>query len=464
MPRRVLIVDDDPGIVRVLGDRLRHLGYETQVTSDGTKAVNKVNTFGPDVVLLDLQLPSLDGMEVLKQLRAQGLDTAIIVITAFGTIRRAVEAIKSGAYDFLTKPLDFELVELTIQRALERGELSARLAHWQEEEAKRFPGVIGSSPVMQKVLDVARRVAATDTTVLLQGETGAGKEILARAIHNWSPRAARPFLAVNCTALPEPLLESELFGHEKGAFTGADRLRRGRFEWAAGGTLFFDEVGEIPMPLQAKLLRVLEGHGFERVGGEVTLQNEARIIAANNRDLKEAVQQGRFREDLYHRLNVVAIAVPPLRQRPEDVPELVEFFVTRYCALTKQSRKRVAADALRLLTRYPWPGNVRELENAIERAVVLTAETEIHPEDLPEQVLEAAIASESGAADEEPGYHATVTACRRRVIRDALKWANGNQTAAAKRLGLQRSYLARLIRSLGIQDDAAGGGRSLTDR
>jgi transcriptional regulator with GAF, ATPase, and Fis domain len=301
-------------------------------------------------------------------------------------------------------------------------------------------------------LDVARRVAATDTTVLLQGETGTGKEILARAIHNWSRRAARPFVAVNCTALPEPLLESELFGHEKGAFTGADRLRRGRFEWAAGGTLFFDEVGEIPMPLQAKLLRVLEGHGFERVGGEATLQNEARIIAANNRDLKEAVQQGRFREDLYHRLNVVAIGVPPLRQRPEDIPELVEFFIARYCALTKQGQKRVAADALRLLTHYPWPGNVRELENAVERAVVLTAETEVHAEDLPEQVLEVAIASDSDARGEEQGYHAAVTACRRRVIREALKWANGNQTAAAKRLGLRRSYLARLIRNLGMQD------------
>ena len=452
MPRRVLIVDDDPGIVRVLGDRLRHLGYETQVASDGTKVISKINAFGPDVVLLDLQLPGMDGMEVLKQLRAQGLSATVIVITAFGTIRRAVEAMKAGAYDFLTKPLDFELVELSIQRALERDELSARVAHWQEEEEARFPGVIGSSPAMQQVLEVARRVAAQDTTVLVLGETGTGKEILARAIHNWSLRASRPFVAVNCTALPEPLLESELLGHEKGAFTGADRLRRGRFELAAGGTLFFDEVGEIPKPLQAKLLRVLEGHGFERVGGEVTLHNEARIIAANNRDLKEEVQQGRFREDLFHRLNVVAIQVPPLRQRPEDINELVDFFIARYCTLTKQSKKRIAPDALGMLKHYPWPGNVRELENAIERAVVLTAETEIQQEDLPEQVLEVAIANGGSSADEERGYHAAMATYRRRVIRDALKRANGNQTAAAKLLGLRRTYLARLIRNLNLQD------------
>ena len=228
--------------------------------------------------------------------------------------------------------------------------------------------------------------------------------------------------------------------------------------------MFFDEVGEIPLPLQAKLLRVLEGHRFERVGGEVALQNEARIIVANNRDLKEAVQQGRFREDLFHRLNVVAIQVPPLRQRPEDIAELVEFFIARYCTLTKQSQKRIAPDALRALQQYPWPGNVRELENAIERAVVLTAETEIHEEDLPESVLEAAIMNGGASVDEEHGYHAAVAACRRRVICEALKRANGNQTAAAKLLGLRRTYLARLIRNLDIQEEAASRRRGLTDR
>jgi DNA-binding NtrC family response regulator len=450
MAQRILIVDDDPGIVKVLSDRLRHRGFDVRTAPDGAQAVALVDTFHPDLMLLDLQLPVLDGMEVLKEIRGQAPDIVVIVITAFGTVARAVEAMKAGAYDFLVKPLDFNLVELTIRRALEHVGLTRQLGQLQEERATQFPGVIGTSPIIQKVLELARRVAASDATVLLQGETGTGKEVLARAIHNWSSRAKRAFVAVNCTALPESLLESELFGHEKGAFTGAHKLRRGRFEIAAGGTLFLDEIGEMPLPLQARLLRVLEGHGFERVGGDITIPNETRIMAANNQRLADAVQQGRFREDLYHRLNVVMIEVPPLRERQEDIRQLADFFIRKYCAATKQPLKTITAEALEVLGRYPWPGNVRELENALERAVVLTTEPEIRLEDLPEQVIDTALSKADACTTLPHSYHAAVTEFRRHLIQEALDKAGGNQAAAARSLGLQRTYLARLIRNLDI--------------
>jgi len=448
--QRILIVDDDPGILKVLGDRLKHRGYDVRTAADGAQAVALADRLHPDLMLLDLQLPMLEGMEVLKQVRARDPDLAVVIVTAFGTIPRAVDAIRAGAYDFLLKPLEFSLVELTIQRALEHVGVRQRLGELQEQAAGEFPGVIGSSRAIKKALELARRVAGSDATVLLLGETGTGKEVLARAIHHWSPRAKQAFVAVNCTALPESLLESELFGHEKGAFTGAHKLRRGRFEMAAGGTLFLDEVGEMPLPLEAKVLRVLEGHGFERVGGDMTIPNETRLIAANNRPLVDLVQQGKFREDLFHRLNVVTIEVPPLRERREDIQPLAECFIRKYCSITKQPLKTLASEALEILTLYPWPGNVRELENALERAVVLTTEAEIRLDDLPEEMIDAAIAKRDSAANSTSGYHAAVVAFRRELIREALYKARGNQAAAARALGLQRTYLARLIRNLGV--------------
>jgi DNA-binding NtrC family response regulator len=443
-------VDDDPGILKVLGDRLKHCGFEVKTASDGVKGLAEINAARPDVVLLDLQMPVMDGMQVLQRLGEEGSDVTVIVITAFGTIRAAVDAMKAGAYDFLTKPLDFDLVELTIDRALERDGLRAHLGHLREQSDAQFPGVIGSSPAVQKVLDIARRVAASNTTLLLLGETGTGKEVLARAVHNWSHRAKGPFVAVNCAALPDQLLESELFGHEKGAFTGAHKLRRGRFELASEGTLFLDEIAELNLPLQAKLLRVLEGGGFERVGGNIKLQSEARIIAATNRNLAEAVDKKQFREDLYHRLNVVTVEVPPLRHRHEDIGNLVDFFIKKHCTSTKQSEKKVSPDALEALKHYFWPGNVRELENAIERAVVLTTESIIHLEDLPEQISASATVRGISCDEEKHGYHAAVAEYRRKLIEDALRRTNGNQTKAAELLGLQRTYLARLIRNLDV--------------
>jgi DNA-binding NtrC family response regulator len=450
--RRILIIDDDPGIRKVLSDRLKKYGFDVATASDGAEGLAEIRAVRPDVVLLDLQMPVMDGMGVLRQLQEEESNITVIVATAHGTIQSAVEAVKVGAYDFLTKPLEFDVVEVTIERALERDALITKLGHLREEAADQFPGVIGSSPAMQKVLDTARRVAESATTVLLLGETGTGKEVLARAIHNWSPRADGTFVAVNCAALADQLLESELFGHEKGAFTGAHKLRRGRFEFASGGTLFLDEVGEMKLPLQAKLLRVLEGGGFERVGGNVTLHSDARIIAATNKDLAAAARDSRFREDLYYRLNVVAIEVPPLRERKEDIKELAIFFARRHCASTKQAEKELASDTLEALRDYPWPGNVRELDNAIERAVVLTTESTITPDDLPEHIVELATARDASRGDGQPGYHAAVAEYRRELIEDALRRTNGNQTKAAELLGLQRTYLARLIRNLKVPE------------
>jgi DNA-binding NtrC family response regulator len=450
MARRILVVDDDPGIAKILSDRLKHKGFEVKTALDGAKGLAQIKDTCPDVVLLDLQMPGVDGMHVLRKLKEQHHDGPVIVVTAFGTIRRAVEAIKAGAYDFLTKPLELDLVELTIKRALEHNTLRSRLQHLQEQADRDVPKIITLNPAMRELLSTAQRVASRNTTLLLLGETGTGKEVLARAVHKWSPRCEGPFVAVNCAAIPEQLLESELFGYEKGAFTGADKLKRGRFELASEGTLFLDEIGEMHPALQAKLLRVLEGHGFQRVGGNVTLHSYARIIAASNQKLSDAVNQGRFREDLYHRLNVVAIEIPPLRQRREDIADLVHSFVAKYCTSTKQPQKKISLDALEVLRRYPWPGNVRELENAIERAVVLTSESEIHIEDLPEHIIESVAMVAECNSKEPHGYHAAVSAYKRRLIRDALRQVDGNQTEAARLLGLQRTYLARLIRNLNV--------------
>jgi DNA-binding NtrC family response regulator len=445
---RILVVDDDPDIRTILADRLTARGHDLLEATDGIKALELCARELPDLMLLDLDLPGADGLTVLDRLRHESLGPTVVVITAFATIENAVEAMRRGAFDFLAKPFQPGLVELTVQKALERSELR------EENRALRaaMPGgraLIGESGAMRELVEQAQKVADSKSTVLLLGESGTGKEVLARSIHAWSPRAARPFIPVNCVALSEELLESELFGHEKGAFTGAHQQKPGKFQLANNGTIFLDEVGDIREALQTKLLRVLQEHEFERVGGTKTIRVEIRVIAATNRNLEDAVKAGRFREDLYYRLNVVGLRLPPLRERIEDVPGLAEHFLRKYAAETGKGMSGISAEAMALLRRHRWPGNVRELENAIERAVVLGKGPEIVPGDLG---LKTGDETASSAAAAIGAFHASVDAYKKDLIRRALDQANGNQTRAAELLGLQRTYLARLIKIFALRD------------
>jgi DNA-binding NtrC family response regulator len=452
---RVLIVDDDPDLCEALSDRLATLGHQVVVAGTGADALRLVREESPAVVLLDLVLPGMDGMAVLETLRREEPDTVVVVITAYGTIARAVEAMKKGAYDFVTKPFDPRHLEIVIGKALERQALKDANALLSSEVGDRYAAIVGESPAMQGVLDVARRAAPSGATVLLLGESGTGKEVLARAIHRWSARASRPFVVVNCVALSEELLESELFGHEKGAFTGAHQQKRGKLEVAQGGTVFLDEIGDVRPALQAKLLRVLQDQTFERVGGTRPIQADVRFIAATNRDLGQAVRQGQFRLDLFYRLHVVTMTLPPLRERASDVPALARHFLERSRREVKREVAAFTPEALACLRRHTWPGNVRELENAIERAVVLADGPDIAIRDLPAEIRDGAAAA-ALVRERARSFHASVEEYKRGLIASVLRRTGGNRTQAARILGLQRTYLARLIRDLGLAG-ASGG-------
>jgi DNA-binding NtrC family response regulator len=446
---RVLVVDDDPDLAESLRDRLGALGFQVTVADRGSEALRLVREETPAIVLLDLVLPGMDGMAVLEAVRREDPEIQIIVITAHGTIPRAVAAMKKGAYDFVTKPFDPKHLEIVMGKALERQSLRDANALLSSEIGDRYAAIVGESPGMEAVLDVARRAAPSAATVLLLGESGTGKEVLARAIHRWSLRALRPFVVVNCVALSEELLESELFGHEKGAFTGAHQQKRGKLEVAQGGTVFLDEIGDIRPALQAKLLRVLQDQTFERVGGTRPIHADVRFIAATNRDLARAVRQGQFRLDLFYRLHVVTVTLPPLRERPGDVPPLARHFLDRYRREVKRDLVGFDPAALASLCRYAWPGNVRELENAVERAVVLAEGLEIGVRDLPIEVRDAGLAG-GPAHDGGRSFQASLEDYKRGLIASALRRTSGNRTQAARMLGLQRTYLSRLIRDLGL--------------
>jgi len=447
MPDRILIVDDEAFNLDLLEQELTDRGYAVERARDGAEAVRKVESARPDLMLLDYMMPGMNGLDVLEAIRDAESDVPVVMMTAHGSIEVAVQAMKLGAYDFILKPFEPDHVALAIQKALEHRRLLRGAALVAEERDERYRLIAGKSPLMNQAIEVARKAAASRSTVLLLGESGAGKEIFARAIHGWSDRRQEPFIAINCVGLSRELLESELFGHEKGAFTGAHRLKKGKMELGHRGTVLLDEVGDISHDLQAELLRFLQERDFERVGGTKPISVDVRIVAATNRDLDAAIKEGKFREDLYHRLNVIPITVPPLRERREDIPDLARHFVDRFSRETKKRAPEIAADAMDRLVAYAWPGNVRELANVIERALVLGQGAAITHRDLPPRVA----APTADPAGEGGAYQASVNAYRRELIMTALARTGGNRAAAAAALGLHRTHLMRLLKALAIE-------------
>jgi DNA-binding NtrC family response regulator len=462
---RVLVVDDEPNARSALAELLRDEGYVTQVAQDGQDALGRLADFDPDVVLTDLKMPVLDGLGLVTRGKPLVPHASFVIMTAFGSIDTAVTAIKAGAENYLTKPLDLDAVAALVWRAAEKARLSREAIELRQRLDERFSvgSILGNHPSMQQLIKSVGQVAASKATVLIHGESGTGKELIAQAIHQGSPRRDRPFVRLNCAALAESLLESELFGHERGSFTGAAGRREGRFKQADGGTLFLDEVSEIPLPLQVKLLRFLQEKQFERVGGNETLTVDVRIVAATNRDLKERVKAGAFREDLYYRLNVVQLDVPPLRVRRSDIPLLAHHFLRRYAAENQRAIEGFTDAALHALLAYPWPGNVRELENAIERAVVMCREPRIGPEHLPgaasESVQEPAVLI--------PGV--TLAELERMAILQTLESVGGSTARAAEVLGVSRRKIQYRLKEWGLTgafasegevDDLAGSERT----
>ena len=463
MKKKILIVDDQPDIVLMLTDRLEALGYETVAASNGKKALEKIDQDFPHLMLLDLEMPEMTGMEVLQalgQLNAkkneesdpQGfgggeiLPLPVVVMTAHGTISKAVEAMKAGAYDFLTKPIELDHLSLVLKKVLAREALGRQVASLRTEVENRYSQIVGESPQVSSIVQMAKRAAEADATVLLLGESGTGKELFARSIHRWSDRREMPFSIINCVALTETLLENELFGHEKGAFTGADTLQKGKIEAADGGTVFLDEIGDMPLGLQAKLLRVLQDHEFPRVGGTRLIRVNIRFIAATNKDLKQGVKAGTFREDLYFRLNVVNLTLPPLRDRPEDIIPLSEYFLERHVREMKKRKQKFSKAAVEAMRCYSWPGNIREIDNAIARAVVLGVDEEISTE----------LLGLGGGKDElevldNLSYHDAIERFSTHVLEKAMRRSNWNQSKAAELLSLQRTYLSRLLKQKHIQ-------------
>lgn len=435
---RILVVDDEANAREALAELLREEGYEVETASDGRKALMLLERFDADVVLTDLKMPEIDGLELINRAREIHPNLTFVVMTAFGSIDTAVEAIKRGAENYLTKPLDLSAVTALVERALEKSLLVREAARLREQVGSRLsvPGIIGDHPSMQRVLKTVEQVANSRATVLVSGETGTGKELIAAAIHHLSNRRDKPFVRLNCAALAESLLESELFGHERGAFTGAQMRREGRFKQADGGTLFLDEISEIPLSTQVKLLRFLQERTFERVGGNETLTVDVRVIAATNRDLKKAMEANAFREDLYYRLDVVRIDLPPLRARPSDIPMLAQHFLEKYARENGREIVGFTDEAIRALLSYSWPGNVRELENAIERAVVLSNEERLGVESF-ERTNSLAHAGDLSALI--PGI--SLKEIERIAIEKTLAATNGSRAKTAEILGISRRTL-----------------------
>ncbi|MBA7659074.1 Regulatory protein AtoC [subsurface metagenome] len=448
MKYNILVVDDEKHIREGLGRVLEMDGYKVFLASDGRQALEIINRDYIDLVLTDLKMPNLSGEELLRQTTSQYPNLPVIILTGHGTIENAVTAMRDGAYDYLTKPINMDRFPLLVKRALSSRELTLQHRALQEElqRMSQFSNIIGKSEVMKKIFEVVKQVAPTKASVLITGDSGVGKEMIADALHYNSPRKDKPFIKVHCAALTETLLESELFGHEKGSFTGAVARKRGRFELAHRGTIFLDEIGEISQSVQIKLLRVLQDKTFERVGGEETLEVDVRIVAATHRDLKEEISNGNFREDLYYRLNVVNIHMPPLRERRDDIPLLMAAFLKEFSAENDKYIEGIDPKARMILYNYPWPGNVRELRNSIESSIVMCKASIITPDDLPPDIR----------TDSEANYIKLAMGIKlaegeKEIIRSSLNQNNGNKTKTAVVLGIGRKTLHRKIQEYGLE-------------
>jgi DNA-binding NtrC family response regulator len=457
--RVILIVDDEQAQRTVLAGFLRKRGFEVLQSASVPDGLAEIAGRTVDLVLTDLRMPGGTGLDLLEGVRAVNPEVPVVVMTAFGTVASAVDAMKRGAADYLTKPIDLDELEVLIARTLERRALVAenRELRRQLETRHRLAGLETANPRMAGAINTAARGAASRATMLIRGESGTGKELMARAIHYASPRSKGPLVAVNVAALPDTLLESELFGHERGAFTGADRELRGRFELADGGSLFLDEIGDLPKSTQVKLLRVLQEQAFERLGGSRTIRVDVRVIAATNRDLEAMVARGDFRDDLYYRLNVVSVEIPPLRERREDIPTLVDRFLQQFAAEMQAPAKVMSREAMDVLVKYHYPGNVRELENIIHRAVVLARDATIATADLPIRVSQAHV---TGQPTEAASFVDRVTEFECALIVEALDRANGVRTRAARALGMSERHLRYKLQKYHLNAGSAGEAES----
>ncbi|MCI0515763.1 sigma-54 dependent transcriptional regulator [candidate division KSB1 bacterium] len=444
MPQgNILVIDDERRMCLVLKAGLEVDGYQVEIAADGLEGLTKFRTGQFDVVLTDLKMPGMDGLALLEEIKKLSRATEVILMTAFATAQTAVEAMKKGAYDYVIKPFEMAEVKIKIRQIIEKKQLALENTQLKEKLDRRYSmaNMIGASGPMQFVFQMVEKVAPSDATVLIRGESGTGKELIAQAVHQLSSRSRAPFIAVNCGALPESLLESELFGHEKGAFTGADRRKLGRFELAGEGTIFLDEIGDISPATQVKLLRVLQSKEIVRLGGVETIKIQARTIAATNQNLEELLKNGKFREDLYYRINVFPIQLPPLRERKDDIPILIEYFLKKHGTNTNKIDK----NALKLLMHYQWPGNVRELENIIERLLILVGDRGVTPQDLPPQIY---IEESNSLALEIPEEGISLEDVEKGLIQKALAKAHGNKSRAAKLLGITRRRLYSMLERL----------------
>ncbi len=455
---KVLVVDDEANLRKVLAAMLRKSGYDVSVAADGEQGLAEFEKNGADIVVTDLVMPKVGGMEILRTVNAARPDVPVIIITAHGTVDSAVEAIKLGAFDYITKPFDQAEIQAVIAKAAKTHESAQK---WiKPDGGKGRHAIIGASPQMAEIFKIIEKVADTPSTVLITGESGTGKELIATALHEGSSRRDKPLIKINCAAIPKDLMESELFGYERGAFTGAVTSKPGRFELADGGTLFLDEIAEIPVEMQVKLLRALQESEFERVGGIKTVRVDVRLIAATNRDLKAEIEAGRFRKDLYYRLNVVPIVLPPLRERKSDIPMLAQHFIDKYNRKLNKKIEGISDDALALLQAYPWPGNIRELENLMERVLLFADGPQITTRDLPEPVKSGSVPADD-KKDVPPAEGSLKDIVRQKsaelekdLIQKALAETGGNVTRAAKLLQISRKSLQTKMKEFGLRDES----------
>lgn len=448
--RKILIADDEKNMRWILAKNLKDEGFEVLEAANGLEAFELFLDKEPDMVVLDYSMPGIDGMEVLKRINTINDKIPVIMITAHGSTDAAVEAMKLGAIDYISKPFDMEELKITIKKALKIEALNNTIDYLKTQVVEAFDTkIIGNSKKMQDIFEVIDKVADTTATVLINGESGTGKELIANAIHNKSGRKDKPYIKVNCGAIPEALLESELFGYEKGAFTGAQNRKVGRFDRAQGGTLFLDEIGELPLALQVKILRVLQEREFERVGGTEVIKADVRIIAATNRDLDKMVQEGKFREDLLYRLKIIPVLIPALRERKEDIPQLVDFFLLKHSKEMNKGPAIMDRDVLDILTQYEFPGNIRELENIIERLVILASDGKINATILPKEVVRGAYSKKDVFILPQEGI--SLEEVEESLVRQSLDLSKGNQTQAAKLLGISRHALIYRIEKFKLQ-------------